>query len=193
MTRPAVPGPGVYVQRGTAREKPFGTPTPEPIHPPPAPPSRSMPPPAMMQPPGGIRRSRERPISRPITQPPSSPVLVQRTVVVGAGGGGGGAGQPPIMPPAHRPRRPAQPIPYVVKEGSHQLMNQQRPTGSVPARATYIPPARPLVAPSLAANAPRSASPGHHRSTATSPELIVDKSLDEVILEYLDQGETPRR
>lgn len=189
VTRPAVPGPGVYVQRGSAREKPFGTPTPEPLYPPPTAPSRSEPPPASMtQPPGGIRRSRE----RPITQPPSSPVLVQRTVVVGAGGSGGG-GQPPIMPPAHRPRRPAQPIPYVVKEGSHPLVNQQRPHGSIPARATQFPPARQLVPSAAAANAPRTANPGQYRSTATSPVLIVDKSLDEVILEYLDQGETPRR
>jgi hypothetical protein len=115
---------------------------------------------------------------------PSQPgnVVVQRTVGVGA------PGSRPNTPAGQRPRRPAPPIPYVVKEGSHPTVSSQaRPA---PPRAAspsvQVSPARPLVPPpTTSANAPRtSAAP-----PAAAPELISDKSLDEVILAYLSQGE----
>jgi hypothetical protein len=109
---------------------------------------------------------------RPTTSPVATGVVVQRQVVVG----GGGHTPPPVRAPGSvptpRPRRPAPSIPYVVKEGSH---TQTRPAG---------PPARPMVPPP--ASAPRTAS-GHAGSG--QPEQIIDKSLDEVILAYLSQGD----
>jgi hypothetical protein len=109
----------------------------------------------------------------------STGVVVQRQVVVGAGGGTPPPVNPTQRPPAPRARRPAPSIPYVVKEGSHTPPTQSRPAA--------IPPPRPMVPPpSTSANAPRTASV--HASTP-QPDLISDKSLDEVILAYLSQGD----
>jgi hypothetical protein len=106
----------------------------------------------------------------------SAGVVVQRQVVVGAGG----QTPPPVLPartPPPRTRRPAPSIPYVVKEGSHA---QSRPTG---------PPPRPMVPPpTTSANAPRTATASYHNGTP-QPDVISDKSLDEVILAYLSQGD----
>ena len=150
------------------------------------------------------------------TPPPkSSQVVVQRQVVVG--------GPARAVGPGGRPRRPAQPIPYVVKEGSHPLVNQptpppQRPPGApgrsipggpgggvqlppnpvLPSRAVSPPPRAgrisapvPLMAPHPpTTNAPRTSNTGAAPPPGqSSSELISDKSLDEVILAYLSQGE----
>jgi hypothetical protein len=110
-----------------------------------------------------------------------SGVVVQRQVVIGTGASTGAstpapAGGPPRLPGAIRPRRPAPSIPYVVKEGSHTSANQARPAA--------VPPPRPMVpTPTIA---PRTAS--YHAGTP-QPDLISDKSLDEVILAYLSQGD----
>jgi hypothetical protein len=104
-------------------------------------------------------------------------VVVQRQVVIGSG-----AAAPPASsrtPPPHRPRRPAPSIPYVVKEGSHT-----NPSSQV-ARPAAVSPARPMAPPpSTAANAPRTSA------VPPNADLISDKSLDEVILAYLSQGDT---
>jgi hypothetical protein len=105
-------------------------------------------------------------------------VVMQRQVVVGAG-----SPTPPPTPtaqartPPPRARRPAPSIPYVVKEGSH---TQTRPATA--------PPPRPMVAPPSAA--PRTATAKYTSGSSTpQPEVISDKSLDEVILAYLSQGD----
>jgi hypothetical protein len=99
---------------------------------------------------------------------------MQRQVAVGAAGGS--VTPPPVRPPpTPRPRRPAPSIPYVVKEGSHASASQARPP-AVPPPRSMMPATSPP---------PRTASvPG-----PSSPDLISDKSLDEVILAYLSQGE----
>jgi hypothetical protein len=99
-----------------------------------------------------------------------TPVVVQRTIAVGETKPN--ATPTPGQPVAPRPRRPAQAIPYVVREGSHPLTH----------RAVDSPPARPL-APPPAGAAPRTAA---RRPDARPPvEVVADKSLDEVILAYL--------
>ena len=103
-------------------------------------------------------------------------VVVQRQVVVGAGP----PTPPPVTPPPRTPppgrtRRPAPSIPYVVKEGSH---TQQRASG---------PPARPMEPPPR--TAPRTATASYQQGAAPQPDVISDKSLDEVILAYLSQGD----
>jgi hypothetical protein len=134
------------------------------------------------------------PVPRPAAPAPSPPrfpasahtprpqvgagVVVQRQVVVGAGGA---PTPPPTAAPGRTPppraRRPAPAIPYVVKEGSH---TQTRPAG---------PPARPMVSPPTVA--PRSATSPYTQSAQPAPQadVISDKSLDEVILAYLSQGD----
>lgn len=118
---------------------------------------------------------------RPVSSPASG-VVVQRQVVVGAAGGAAASPTPPPVVPQRppgspRPRRPAPSIPYVVKEGSH----------AAPSRAAAVSPPRSMMPPqATSANAPRSAAvpPG-----GQSADLISDKSLDEVILAYLSQGD----
>jgi hypothetical protein len=101
------------------------------------------------------------------------PVVVQRTVAVGGDGTSGGK-----LP--QRSRRPAQSIPYVVKEGTHPLAE---PTEK-PAQLDL-----PLAAgPGPAAN--RGPTPP---AAPPSPEPVADRSLDEVILAYLAGGENDQR
>jgi hypothetical protein len=103
-------------------------------------------------------------------------VVVQRQVVVGAGSVPPSTGTTPtprpVIPP--RTRRPAPAIPYVVKEGSHATAAPARP----------VPPPRPMMPP--APPPPRTAA---LQSATPQPDLISDKSLDEVILAYLSQGD----
>lgn len=156
---PANPhGLGVYSMKGATRDRPFETPaqgapvrrpTPEP------PPVASRPPVVVIRPPA------RRPVPRPAASPPPGGVIVQRTVVVGVGNGPGG----------QRPRRPRPAVPYVVKEGSHPIV--QNP------RAAQVAPPVPSSLPSPPASAPPQAT-------------ISDKSLDEVILAYLSQDTEPK-
>jgi hypothetical protein len=125
-------------------------------------------PPVVVIPPPGARRRYPR---QPTPMATTPGVLVQRTVSVG-----GSTPSPQVLPPS-RVRRPAQAIPYVVKEGSHPLASPARP----PDAMEQLPPPRPMAPPPTAA--PRT-------STAKGPgaEPLVEKSLDEVILAYLAQG-----
>ncbi len=174
-------GPGIYRKRPTGPERPFEkTPIPRPV----AAPIRSITPPVVVIPPPR-RKLPTRP-SSPLGTPASgvsvqrsvgvgdsqnrpTPVAVQRTVTVG---GTMPNPSPGTMPP--RPRRPAQ-VPYVVREGSHQLSGH---------RSADSPPARPL--------GPVPTTPPRTMSRPVDPnapiEIVADKSLDEVILAYLAHG-----
>ena len=147
-------GVGVYSMRGPGRERPFDgafSNVPERL---PSPVPSARPPVVVIRPPAA-----RRPIPRPAgTSPPPGGVIVQRTVVVGVGG---------IGPDGQRPRRPRPAVPYVVKEGSHPIV--QNP------RAAQVAPPVPSSTP-----APPAAT-------------ISDKSLDEVILAYLSQDNDPKR
>jgi hypothetical protein len=145
-------------------------------------PTRARPPAAVLTPPPQPRSTAQTPPPVPVlgqtpppvpaqarrpSPPPGNtpvPVVVQRTVGVGS----------PSTPSsqAARPRRPQQNVPYVVKEGTHAMGDGQ------------IAPPRPLVP-------PQGVSPRTSASTPASPvsEPISDKSLDEVILAYLSQGD----
>ena len=96
------------------------------------------------------------------------PVVVQRTV--GVGGSEGGASRP-----VNRARRPAQSIPYVVKEGTHPLAE---PTPDPQLDLPLAGPANPTPAPPAA---------------RPDAEPVADRSLDEVILAYLAGGENEQR
>ncbi len=102
------------------------------------------------------------------------PVVVQRTVAVG--GAGDPAAPPAPIKPVTRTRRPAQSIPYVVKEGTHPLAETPDPQLDLP----LTPGAPP--APAAARPAPPPAA-----------EPVADRSLDEVILAYLAGGENEQR
>jgi hypothetical protein len=191
-------GPGVYAMKRPSEAVP---PLPEP--PPPAPavvPQAVMPntssdgllPVVVFDPTPAVTPP---PIPRPAGSPPPPPrfpatshtprpatnsgVVVQRQVVIGASGGSGQVPTVPTRAPGTpRPRRPAPSIPYVVKEGSHATASQSRPSA--------VPPARPMAPPQVtSANAPRTAAV----QATPQPDLISDKSLDEVILAYLSQGD----
>jgi hypothetical protein len=99
------------------------------------------------------------------------PVVVQRTVAVGGEGAAGA--KPPL-----RARRPAQSIPYVVKEGTHPLAEPAEPPSQLDL---------PLN------NAPAAARPGAAPTSPPAPEPVADRSLDEVILAYLAGGENDQR
>lgn len=102
-------------------------------------------------------------------------VVVQRSVVVGEGGSG----------PA-RPARIRPPVPYVVTGGGHT----ERPTRAEPAPAA--PPAAPTSTAAAPPPAPAALVAEGARATTGGfgVGLADDKSLDEVILEYLsDDGE----
>jgi len=186
-------GAGVYVKRGGPSDRPFERPSNIPPPPmrrtgtqgavgsPPRPtgmnPQVTRPPvmmprpgisPPVTRPPVVVVRPpvRPRPQLAPAAKAPPGGVVVQRTVVVGARG--------PIGTAGIRPPRPS--IPYVVKEGSHQLV---RNAGA----AQVAPPVanRPV----LPLN--RSMSPAPQAAT------ISDKSLDEVILAYLSQDSDAKR
>jgi hypothetical protein len=129
-------------------------------------------PPSFVYPPGATasagRPTPVPPAAPPGMPPPSPPrspvssVLVQRVAVAGEGG---------VAAPLPRVRRPAPSIPYIVREGSHD--NGSRPSG---------PPPRPMVPPT-------GTRPHLAADIVASSEVISDKSLDEVILAYLEQGE----
>lgn len=174
-------GPGLYRERPSGPERPFEkTPIPRPM----PSPIRSVTPPIVIIPPPR-RKLPTRP-SSPLGTPAAgvmvhrsvgvgdsqgrpTPVAVQRTVTVG-----GTQPNPSPGTPVPRPRRPAQ-VPYVVREGSHQL------TGH---RSADSPPARPL--------GPSATTPPRTMSRPQDPnapiEIVADKSLDEVILAYLAHG-----
>jgi hypothetical protein len=151
---PSTQGVGVYSMRSQTRERPFEPPVDAPSapqrFPTPLPPSRA--PVVVIRPPMA-----RRPIPRPAyASPPPGGVVVQRTVVIGVGG---------VGPDGQRPKRPRPAVPYVVKEGSHPIV--QNP------RAAQVAPAIP--------------------APAMAPATISDKSLDEVILAYLSQDTDPKR
>ncbi|MDX2023908.1 MAG: hypothetical protein SF187_26955 [Deltaproteobacteria bacterium] len=151
---PGNQGLGVYSMRGPGRERPFDgafSNTPERV---PSPIPSARPPVVVIRPPVA-KRIVPRPAS---SSPPPGGVIVQRTVVVGVGGTG---------PDGQRPRRPRPAVPYVVKEGSHPIV--QNP------RAAQVAPPIP-------------SSPA-----AAAPATISDKSLDEVILAYLSQDNDTKR
>ncbi len=109
-------------------------------------------------------------------------VVVQRNVVVGAAGSSS----------APRPARIRPPVPYVVTGGGH-TDRPPKPAKSV-ADASVYEPAAAIDAPPLPEpvasppNAPGSALEVSHRLTsAFGVGLPDDKSLDEVILEYLSE------
>jgi hypothetical protein len=103
-------------------------------------------------------------------------VVVQRNVVIGVGGAA-----PPINGAAARAARPRPAVPYVVREGSYQL-SDRTPAERAIAAAAAAPRTRTPIAPS-------ERTPGER--AAFGSELVSDKSLDEVILEYLsDDAET---
>jgi hypothetical protein len=108
-------------------------------------------------------------------------VVVQRNVVISVGG--------PASPAAEETpsrARPRPPIPYVVREGSYPLPNASRASGGTA-------PSRPADA-ALRARAPGAPSERTPSERAFAPDLVSDKSLDEVILEYLsDDGEAEER
>jgi hypothetical protein len=143
---------------------------PEPAPPPPAPRR-----PAQVTGSYATVSSREGPWPRPVQTTPvlGGQVLIQRTVSVGGESGPTGKEVP-------RPRRPAQSIPYVVKEGSHPvaepaLASRTQLDLPIPPPAAILPVSDP--------QAP--AAP----PTPTAAEPALDRSLDEVILAYLARGE----
>ncbi len=109
------------------------------------------------------------------------PVVVQRTVGVG-GGGDAASARPPM-----RARRPAQSIPYVVKEGTHPLADP-------PEKASQLDlPLQPAAAPVSAVSPRTAAAPVAPPAAPPAPEPVADRSLDEVILAYLAGGENDSR
>lgn len=153
---PNAQGLGVYSMRAQPRERPYDSPppapTPAPVErmPSPIPPARA--PVVVIRPP--IAR---RPIPKPAySSPPPGGVIVQRTVVIGVGG----VGQDGL-----RARRPRPAVPYVVKEGSHPIVQNPRAAQVAPPVPSAPPP----------------------------PATISDKSLDEVILAYLSQDNDNKR
>jgi hypothetical protein len=151
---PNTQGVGVYSMRSQTRERPFDAPAEQSPTPPrpatPLPPPRA--PVVVIRPPMA-----RRPIPRPAySSPPPGGVVVQRTVVIGVGG---------VGPDGQRQKRPRPAVPYVVKEGSHPIV--QNP------RAAQVAPAIP--------------------AAAMAPATISDKSLDEVILAYLSQDNEIKR
>ena len=102
-------------------------------------------------------------------------VVVQRNVVVGGGPGS-----------TARPARIRPPVPYVVTGGGHTQRPPQPATGHspapTPAAATQpSPPSPPISAPVAVGEAPA------RKTRAFGTALADDKSLDEVILEYLSE------
>jgi hypothetical protein len=146
-------GPGVYISRPDKADRPFDR-TPRLVLRPTPPPGRAPTPPVVVIPPSAPRRP-----FRPIS--PATPVVVQRTVAVG---GSKTSPQPFGSGAGMRARRPAQAIPYVVREGSHPVAGPEGDQRTSPAPVT-------------AARRPDTNAP---------TEVVADKSLDEVILAYLN-------
>ena len=119
-------------------------------------------------------------------------VVVQRNVVIGVGGPGSTPG--PVRPGRIRP-----PVPYVVREGSYvPAASGDSGTDGQPARTpappAITPPPPPVAkgghagitwdaAPATSTERIQPAARGRDR--AFGNELVSDKSLDDVILEYL--------
>ncbi|HVR62862.1 MAG TPA: hypothetical protein VMU50_13245 [Polyangia bacterium] len=116
-------------------------------------------------------------------------VVVQRNVVIGIGGQQGTPG--PVRVPRIRP-----PVPYVVREGSYAPVTPPA-TAVTEGPAAGAPPSPPGasngahpgwdVAPVTSVDRRAALSPAGERDRDRSfgNELVSDKSLDEVILEYL--------
>jgi hypothetical protein len=99
--------------------------------------------------------------------------VVQRNVVINVGGGA-----PPVTGRSPRGTRPRPAVPYVVREGSYPLPGAPRTT--VPGAPTSRP---------RTATAPVGERTPADRAFAA--ELVSDKSLDDVILEYLSDDAEP--
>jgi hypothetical protein len=100
--------------------------------------------------------------------------VVQRNVVINVGGGA-----PPVAGRSPRGTRPRPAVPYVVREGSYPLPPAGRAGPAAPTRT------RTATAPA-GERAPK--------EKPFSADLVSDKSLDDVILEYLsDDAETDER
>jgi hypothetical protein len=156
----------------TRPSRPFGTPPPVAV--PRVRPSQVPPPPPVRPPVHAGVAAPVRPTLAPRTPPPAVEpvgVVVQRQVGIGTPN----AARPAVPVPR---RRPAQPIPYVVKEGTHPTVAQPH----APA---------PITTPLVVAPPPLPPSPRTTLSPPTLPreEMVGDKSLDEVILAYLSQGD----
>jgi hypothetical protein len=115
---------------------------------------------------------------RPNTSEDGGGVVVQRQV---------GIGSPSMARPgAGLRRRPAPPVPYVVKEGTHPIVGQPPASGSLNRSSTLMTPAAPMVPPVPPAARTNLASAPHPDD---DNQITADKSLDEVILAYLSQGD----
>jgi hypothetical protein len=109
-------------------------------------------------------------------------VVVQRNVVINVGG----AAQP-LTGPGTRAARPRTSVPYVVREGSYPLP---------PGQLERTPSERAIPAEARRTRTPVALAPERAAAERASfgADLVTDKSLDEVILEYLsDDGETEER
>src|SRR5215831_15475714 len=96
--------------------------------------------------------------------------VVQRNVVINVGGGA-----PPVTGRAPRGTRPRPAVPYVVREGSYPLKGGARATSpGAPSSRTRT------------ATAPAGERTPSERAFAA--DLVSDKSLDDVILEYLSDA-----
>lgn len=166
---------------------PVPSPYPPPHHPPPAvstpvhgEDSGARPPVVVIRPPPQPGAADRRPRGPLPGQAPPGGVVVQRTVVVG----GSGPGSQP-----QRPRRPHA-APYVVREGSHPIVQGTRGVSlAPPVPATPRPSAVPPVPQAHADSAPTQPT----GSTPPPASPVSDKSLDEVILAYLSQDDEGRR
>lgn len=147
-------GPGVYISRPGEVDRPFERPS-RPATRPTPPPGRAPTPPVVVIPPSAQRRP---------LRPAATPVVVQRTIAVG---GAKTSPQPFSATGAGtRTRRPAQAIPYVVREGSHPIAARDDQSGPIASAAPVTAARRP--------------------DTNAPVEVVADKSLDEVILAYLN-------
>jgi hypothetical protein len=134
-------------------------------------------------------------------------VVVQRNVVINVGGGA-----PPVNGGRVRGTRPRPPVPYVVREGTYAnapvptrpASDQQTqplasgrdvrmPWDTTPMRGSPDASARTRAPSAPSERTPRPAAPGERPpgERAFGADLVSDKSLDEVILEYLSDDAEP--
>jgi hypothetical protein len=122
-------------------------------------------------------------------------VVVQRNVVINVGGGA-----PPVNGTPGRGARPRPAVPYVVREGTlgapppparpaapgapPETQTQPLASGRDIRMPWDPPPARAIDA-AVRTRAPGAPSERTPAERAFAPDLVTDKSLDEVILEYL--------
>ncbi len=125
--------------------------------------------PAALPPAAAPRPVAPRPVTVPVPPPTPPPVVMARPAAT--------APRPPVVPAAQPPVVVAAP-----------------PPPPPPRRAPSTPPAPPPepmeLPPATTANAPRTS--GSAPPTPTPGDILGDKSLDEVILAYLQQGEKRR-